>query len=1573
MAARWPSALELEAKGIPLARQFAFHELNRHAVRSGSLAQKRIAPPAPRGFKSALAQVGEQTRPDSESATGVKRRKCYKPLDQRKFFQFKENELPAKCMQISSLKHWGRVSDRYLPESICGQGTNHWLKFDKRSGYYYPYWYLTKKWGGTKIWMDNSAPFLQSSSVRLRGCCEYDGKGWVPLVTDENPENNIHVERCATEQEKKILEQDNFLAEISGGWKKNMSYSKRREAAKGRLDSMDKQCQVVDLAISATNLKKMDLFSESDPVVTVYVTKATESGVESRKMNIGRTEVQVDMPSPVFKTMIPVEYSEADRIIVTLVVEDVNADEVTFMDATYIGEISFSLNQYTNHFRNSTLDENFSGRVLLEHLIGETKKENVGRIRVMFNNHRPCPEQSPNEEMICYDEKGLIDDWTGDIDDGHVRPTCNRIVDLPKWMGSFHRYINTPICGDMNTRVWMNKMEAGQNYIAVLNGRTGERHPQDLSLHTKSSEWLMRHDAISLRGCCHKVAGVWQPVSRGSGALHVTKCSEKIEFSTKSGERLGMVLDYTDSTRNAAGKLVTPVRIAEMSVGTVGWNAGVRAKDYLDAFELGSASVIVKQYGERRWQSLSDGQVMKTDVEGALEYLPASYKIDHMVVPRNNRIITVTKTDPTRRLGIVPAQKTKILSTKKVWLVSKVYPETPAWEAQVRYGDEIIELNHDVSKVSSQSEMRRLMDQPFLTAKIKMMSDQADLAQKHAGSEEFIVTGEDGLTAMGLSLDIAGSVRGGVFRKPLHVLSICKTARDEVRKSEIRTGDIILELNRRPIETMSEEEFNLMWDSVRPLHILFTRNHQMTTAQGILRVFRVNEAEAKSFYELLSEANDKGKKQDAAVISTRPPKLMYASKRLMKLFEDAIALDVRIKDTFEKIAREDLVHALAGERRPDDPVVTALKNRKGQEGSEVDNLDGVDINLDEVQMSFSAFASKLSQEEQECDEETKAKVGQANMDGGLSGSPGIMANFDQLSDEAKEEELLSALDKAETSTKEVAGDDHGIDSLLELEVDHLKNSAKMAMQSLDWDGFAQRLLSARKAACQKRRNKEAGGLKKAISMARKGKSDLDNNLTEAVEAAHKKQLPGPLAERERWPTLGNRGMALQASLFHVGIEEVVDFRNWEIGVFHFRGVQIGMSAVGFGAGGYSGFEWKGYKLDWDLQAAYQTAQWESTSISLPGGFAGLSHTLAIDANNSAGNLRLWKPDIHGAIGTTFGYSFGLSAYSGAVGFDIGQTLYNLVVTECFDDFSAFIKAIWRPWCGSCKKGSGLGYVDAMKAFIHAGSWPLVTEILYTVLAFINKKKHEESRPRCSPLSTKHLNEPQKLMLGIDLRLQESAGRLEMFRKLLRSLEMAVQQMGSDAGGVEDPEIGKQYEGLSTEGVWHLIELTGKHEISEENPQNGTAETHTVYTADVIDGLGMTLETWDNVHAENIRNPQLMTGEQISSMIGTVRSTTCLREPMVTAKRDGKGCMQDDECPSEQVCYNNRCICQEGLCNVPGSENNNFGTCRALREDISEGGKEELSDSLNIMRNWVSSMETVVGNLAMTLTDHQKPN
>lgn len=212
------------------------------------------------------------------------------------------------------------------------------------------------------------------------------------------------------------------------------------------------------------------------------------------------------------------------------------------------------------------------------------------------------------------------------------------------------------------------------------------------------------------------------------------------------------------------------------------------------------------------------------------------------------------------------------------------------------------------------------------------------------------------------------------------------------------------------------------------------------------------------------------------------------------------------------------------------------------------------------------------------------------------------------------------------------------------------------------------------------------------------------------------------------PTLGIRGIGGAASVIAGGFEEVIDFWNKEIGVFTWGAAWAGMNSATAGVGGYAGVGWKGYKLDWNLEEAYQTAMYTTAgwNLGIPAiASLGASVTTALDADNSQGLP--WVPEPNGCNGLVIGW--GVSAGpSLPIGVDMGQAKYKMFTSECFgadekgefmDDFwglMKFIGMIWLPHCLRCEGIAETVTMDTLRLAIHAASYPGLTDLIHSMLA-----------------------------------------------------------------------------------------------------------------------------------------------------------------------------------------------------------------------------------------------------------------
>lgn len=277
------------------------------------------------------------------------------------------------------------------------------------------------------------------------------------------------------------------------------------------------------------------------------------------------------------------------------------------------------------------------------------------------------------------------------------------------------------------------------------------------------------------------------------------------------------------------------------------------------------------------------------------------------------------------------------------------------------------------------------------------------------------------------------------------------------------------------------------------------------------------------------------------------------------------------------------------------------------------------------------------------------------------------------------------------------------------------------------------------------------------------------------------------------PNLGIRGVGMSASGFGGGLEEVVDFRNREIAQFRWGAGFFGASVGGMGMGGYAGIGWKGYKENWTLQEAQVTGLWTSKGLtpSIFGINAGLSVTFGTDADNSVPGP--WVPEPHGMSSVLLGWSVGASITKAVVpiSVDFGASYCWYLNSECFESLEEFIKYLWLPLCKDCQGTSERAIVSGLRFGIHAPSFPIISEMAFSVIAALYDRRVRETdyKPECSPGSVTTRKDPAHLIRQIGDLMFTNARLLE---DLVSKWDVFVHEMSMAEAYNPDMEKSKEY-------------------------------------------------------------------------------------------------------------------------------------------------------------------------------------
>lgn len=269
------------------------------------------------------------------------------------------------------------------------------------------------------------------------------------------------------------------------------------------------------------------------------------------------------------------------------------------------------------------------------------------------------------------------------------------------------------------------------------------------------------------------------------------------------------------------------------------------------------------------------------------------------------------------------------------------------------------------------------------------------------------------------------------------------------------------------------------------------------------------------------------------------------------------------------------------------------------------------------------------------------------------------------------------------------------------------------------------------------------------------------------------------------PELGVRGISGIVPFIPTGFEEVLDFRNLEIGYYRWQTVGLGSSMMSLGVGGYAGVAWKGYKHDWNLQAAYQTSMWASYGISTPIANVGMGFAYSTDADDSWPS---WVVDPGGVNAVTVGasattdLSFGrVGTLMGGLTVDFGATRYWMITSECFNTTRRFLSRLWGITCKTCEGKWEKLKIGALRTMTHLTSFPVLTDMLHWVLAYAVQTQTSPRKPtetpdqRCSPIST-NLRHNEIFIKGVIQRnLADAMQTLSVIDVLVEQLALQIQQ------------------------------------------------------------------------------------------------------------------------------------------------------------------------------------------------------
>jgi len=395
--------------------------------------------------------------------------------------------------------------------------------------------------------------------------------------------------------------------------------------------------------------------------------------------------------------------------------------------------------------------------------------------------------------------------------------------------------------------------------------------------------------------------------------------------------------------------------------------------------------------------------------------------------------------------------------------------------------------------------------------------------------------------------------------------------------------------------------------------------------------------------------------------------------------------------------------------------------------------------------------------------QSEAEGSEARRVGLTSGEEMLNNNGGEVDDDEVErqiqrtEQVLGALEQGEEETE----------AELDRAVATLRRAGHDVAESGDATGTASNLERVSDQVC---RGTQHGVARRLLGFL--------GSLRRAVGSALAIALPG----------YGMRGLQAQAGL-QGGFEEVIDFRNREIGYFRWANIDIGSSVNDIGVSSYSAVGWKGYKVNWTLQDAYQTAICTPHTGNLPS-FAdvpglGMLNPVSLspgiayctDADNSGS---VWLPEPHGVNGVVFSAGItaqmplpaALNAAIDSVGTDIQFAKYWMFTSECFDDLGSLLRGMYTPICASCTGAAEHARVSSLRAATHVLAFPLITEMLHTFIAWQYDRhvRPEGYNAPCSDMSTNNRQQPEHVVASVSRNLARAAETMQSISSRITTLE-----------------------------------------------------------------------------------------------------------------------------------------------------------------------------------------------------------
>jgi len=351
-------------------------------------------------------------------------------------------------------------------------------------------------------------------------------------------------------------------------------------------------------------------------------------------------------------------------------------------------------------------------------------------------------------------------------------------------------------------------------------------------------------------------------------------------------------------------------------------------------------------------------------------------------------------------------------------------------------------------------------------------------------------------------------------------------------------------------------------------------------------------------------------------------------------------------------------------------------------------------------------------------------------------------------------------------------------------------------------------------------------------------------------------------------------------------------------------------------------------------------------------------TYCTDADNSG---PVWVPELNGVNGVVFSAGVSTSATTwlpqlagvqealDVIGSDKALAKYFMLTSECFDDLGSLLRAMYKPYCASCKGAGEHAVVSGLRAATHLLAFPLVTEMVHTFIAYSYDRhvRPDDFKPPCSDMSTSNRNNPENILSAVARNLARAMATIDKVEAKIGVIEAELLEAAETNPSVTD----------STE--WGVL-LSDRHfcathpllpkSLQEDDHQHDKEEFQDVSSQlrnRTYDQLVTSCRQFRGIRGCSWRTKENLV-EELSIRASTFASAD---EPFGICHRDSDCPLANQEC--DHVNGVKQCKCREDFCHRLGEDHED--QCAAQLQ-----GKPAVRQIVGEMRAYVESQRMDIG-------------